>query len=1209
MKRFISMMLLLLLLAAILSGVPGPAYATGTIRYLSPSGMDTTDCSNPGQPCQTLQYAVGEAQAGDSLYLAAGVYSGVQSNNGRDQVAYIDKSLSLYGGYNAAYTTRNPLNTPSVLDATLGGRVLYLAKDIELTLDGLQLKNGANYQNGLGIYAGENGNVLRINDTTITGCQGRNDGQGLGIYLTRGSLELENSVLENNIPAATDNYITGAGIFAQGASVNISATTFANNTGDRSTVFLFETEAAFDNVLFIGNHARYWGGGVYSYKGSLQIIGSTFLGNSSPDNTSFGGSGAIVMQETLNALIQANTFKDNQGGVINLVYNVGGLVIRQNRFEGNTSGNGGAILMRSIFPLQVIDNEFINNQATDFGGAFSWYYGGAMSNLARQVVFERNIFQGNQAKYGGAAHVTHGVDFRYNQFIDNHASAEGGAIYHEREPWGESYYSVFEGNLLRNNTAGGNGGAMAVYAPTCCDVNQFYENSAFVDNHAGGSGGAIYIDNRVDNVAQFKHLTFSGNTASDGSTFYIFFGDVDFFNSLFEDAQVAINNALGCLSLNNVLFDEATVLDPVVYDYSWAAPDPDIRVEGSAGLEVDGYHLTAVSDAIDAGVDLSLTFDIDNEPRLFGTAPDLGADESPFSKAAGVSAHMFSSQPAWKISYPGTGAPPLTTFEQAYLIPYGNYQDSLSIPQYTIESTFPNALTLTSIAAQPEMTHTNDGVLKWASRSVLAPGAAGWVGMVGHSDTISSGTELSVSGTMKYTLSDDSMGEIPISADITVPERPLFPPMLVTPWNGEMCLDENGQITATGLSSTNVTVRLYENGALVGSAVPDSKGHFSITWTTGMTVSHGVQIYAVTCETANRCSQPSKTVSLTYPQGEWCPQRSYWEGDVDGVHYSFHFRNEGGNYTSHDFLVPGLYGFWNTRLHLYSCCQSELNPFHVMADDVEYKTPSGHNGREWIFDVAGAHDVIITASCSGFVSGDDAKTSQGEVLIDPDGYVFNQSAGGRYDDETGVFLPNQPLSGITVTAYYWVDEWQTWIPWPAELYDNQVNPQVTGQNGYYAFFTPPGKYYLQATGKDGYQSWRSPEIVVVSEIVHMNSPLTAWNASGPNATVISSPAGLSQETVTIPMGGRVTWRASVGISATADSFNALMLNPLTRLLSALNPMTDQNGWDSGLLQPGVEFTRTFYRPGIFTYTDGYGHNGQVEVLGKVLLPMIFNGGR
>jgi len=46
---------------------------------------------------------------------------------------------------------------------------------------------------------------------------------------------------------------------------------------------------------------------------------------------------------------------------------------------------------------------------------------------------------------------------------------------------------------------------------------------------------------------------------------------------------------------------------------------------GTAAFGGDGYHLTSVSDAIDAGIDAGEHRDLDDEPRL--GAPDLGADE------------------------------------------------------------------------------------------------------------------------------------------------------------------------------------------------------------------------------------------------------------------------------------------------------------------------------------------------------------------------------------------------------------------------------------------------------------------------------------------------------------------------------------------------------------------------------------------------------
>ena len=52
---------------------------------------------------------------------------------------------------------------------------------------------------------------------------------------------------------------------------------------------------------------------------------------------------------------------------------------------------------------------------------------------------------------------------------------------------------------------------------------------------------------------------------------------------------------------------------------------------GDPRFAPDGYHLTANSAAIDKGVSGSgVTRDIDGDPRPFGAASDLGADEYTF---------------------------------------------------------------------------------------------------------------------------------------------------------------------------------------------------------------------------------------------------------------------------------------------------------------------------------------------------------------------------------------------------------------------------------------------------------------------------------------------------------------------------------------------------------------------------------------------------
>jgi hypothetical protein len=80
---------LIALLAALFGGRPVLAASD---RYVAPAGSDTTDCSNNATPCLTIAYAVAQAAAGDTVYLAAGTYNGPGN-----QHVVVDKALTLIG--------------------------------------------------------------------------------------------------------------------------------------------------------------------------------------------------------------------------------------------------------------------------------------------------------------------------------------------------------------------------------------------------------------------------------------------------------------------------------------------------------------------------------------------------------------------------------------------------------------------------------------------------------------------------------------------------------------------------------------------------------------------------------------------------------------------------------------------------------------------------------------------------------------------------------------------------------------------------------------------------------------------------------------------------------------------------------------------------------------------------------------------------------
>jgi hypothetical protein len=266
----------------------------------------------------------------------------------------------------------------------------------------------------------------------------------------------------------------------------------------------------------------------------------------------------------------------------------------------------------------------------------------------------------------------------------------------------------------------------------------------------------------------------------------------------------------------------------------------------------------------------------------------------------------------------------------------------------------------------------------------------------------------------------------------------------------------------------------------------------------------------------------------------------------------------------------------------------------VIADGVRYD-PNGAY-PDYTYAIAGyAHRVTFWAQCNG-----NKVSSDGSVLIDPDGYVFNITKG---------FDPISPtlhaVPGITVTAYVSAPEWGGWMPWPAQLYDNQVNPQVTGPDGYFAFFTPPGSYYLQVDDANGYQSWRSPVIQVITQVVHANVPLTPWTNKNVSQVTLTT-YGPTPNVISITAGSTIEWLSQLSGSGPADQMLRTIENPILHPLSNLDPFSDTLSFDGGLLMPGQIYRRQFTTPGTYFYTDGSGHTAQIIVTKSysVYLPVV-----
>ena len=104
--------------------------------HVCPAGPPTCDYT-------TIQEAVDVANAGDVIKVASGAYDDVNNHGGLAQVVYVNRSVTIRGGYATTnWDTPDPEANPTTLDARGQGRVIYITGDISPTLEGLRITGG-----------------------------------------------------------------------------------------------------------------------------------------------------------------------------------------------------------------------------------------------------------------------------------------------------------------------------------------------------------------------------------------------------------------------------------------------------------------------------------------------------------------------------------------------------------------------------------------------------------------------------------------------------------------------------------------------------------------------------------------------------------------------------------------------------------------------------------------------------------------------------------------------------------------------------------------------------------------------------------------------------------------------------------------------------------------------------------------------------------
>ncbi|HEX5287245.1 MAG TPA: hypothetical protein VFX25_00110 [Streptosporangiaceae bacterium] len=302
-------------------------------------------------PCSTtaLRNALSFAPSGSILVLASGCLYSINS-----ALPNVTSDRTIAG-------------SNDTFRATAPGFTM-LHNDAKLQISRLTLTDGVNTGSGdAGALLNDAGAHLALANVTFRGNEGRTG----GAILNKGELTVASSTFTGN--EATD-VATGGGAIdnAAGAATTVTSTTFTENEAVNG--FGGAVESVGGGVTmqapastFTGNFARFEGGALDSFLGTLTVTGATFTGN-----------------ET-----------DGDGGAVS---NVGAAAtLSHDGFTGNEAGqDGGAVATFSTTSL--VSDTFSRNRADRRGGGL--FVGGGTATLDTTDIFA-NTAEGPGLAGGG----------------------------------------------------------------------------------------------------------------------------------------------------------------------------------------------------------------------------------------------------------------------------------------------------------------------------------------------------------------------------------------------------------------------------------------------------------------------------------------------------------------------------------------------------------------------------------------------------------------------------------------------------------------------------------------------------------------------------------------------------------------------------------------------------------------------------------------
>ena len=344
--------------ALVVPGVPAPA--VGRTIYVDDDATGANDGSSWADAYKCLQDALADAQSGDEIWVAQGIYKPDEdtANPGGtgDQTAtfQLKNGVAIYGGFAGGETSRDQRDTVT--------NVTILSGDLNSN-DRPNFTN--NSENSYHVVTGSRTNATAVLDGfTITAGNANGsfpdpNSRGGGMYCNASSPTLSNCIFRGN---AADS--DGGGLYIRDSSAILTNCTFAENSADHGGGAIHSNSSGLvvNNCVFSGNWSGQ-GGGIYNHGHPSPIYTKClFIGNSA----NFGG----AMQNRISSPTLTNcTFTGNsagEGGVIREI--TSNSTLTNCTFVANSAINGRALSCDSYQQLNPSTIQVTNCILWDGGG-------------------------------------------------------------------------------------------------------------------------------------------------------------------------------------------------------------------------------------------------------------------------------------------------------------------------------------------------------------------------------------------------------------------------------------------------------------------------------------------------------------------------------------------------------------------------------------------------------------------------------------------------------------------------------------------------------------------------------------------------------------------------------------------------------------------------------------------------------------------------